>query len=181
MARHALSGVVDRLHDGDTLEIADDLQDLYVQRFLQPHTIPPSHRQRKAAAAAGGRWIETSLYPDGDGLIEVSTLAQLNATCHDRDGDGAIDGCVNGAIYRTDFFLKSFLPWDDRNGYELTANLNFAGSEWGKNGSVSGIWQLIGDDANRFNATFEGERPSSPPLHWPLQKWLSCRFVWCCG
>ena len=110
---------------------------------------------------------------DGDGLIEVSTLEQLNNVRHSLDGIGYRDGpgvrpvttgCPTGCI-----------------GYELTADLTFDangnGSTWTRSGAtftldtgddnstyfdiasggVSGGWVPIGSSGStRFTAVFEG-------------------------
>ena len=39
VARNQLSGVVDRLHGGDTLSVSDTPQVLYAQRYLRDYTL----------------------------------------------------------------------------------------------------------------------------------------------
>ena len=98
---------------------------------------------------------------DGDNLIEVRTLAQLNAIRYDLDGNGGVSasdqanytaafpnpaagmGCASGA--------------GNCDGYELMADLDFAGSDYG-----SGVgWTPIGVDnssngATPYTAAFDG-------------------------
>ena len=70
---------------------------------------------------------------DHDGLIEITTLAQLDAVRHDLDGDGAPSGGIDGpAVYRAAFPL-AFPDEQARRldchraciGYELRADLDF--------------------------------------------------------
>ena len=111
---------------------------------------------------------------DGNGLIEIGTLAELNNVRYSLDGAGYRAGA--------DAILNPRgCPNDVCRGYELTANLDFDadgdGSTWVRNsdGSVtldtgdnndtyfdiasdgsSGGWVPIGDSSNRFTAVFEG-------------------------
>ena len=101
---------------------------------------------------------------DADGLIEVRTLAQLDAVRHDLNGDGvpaeagaeahatAFEGAIGG------------LSCGDAEcrGYELLADLNFdtngsgdpdAGDTYWNDGSG---WSPIGTEAAPFAAAFEG-------------------------
>ena len=70
---------------------------------------------------------------DHDGLIEITTLAQLDAVRHDLDGDGTPSGVIGGpAVYRAAFPL-AFPDEQARRlgchgaciGYELLADLDF--------------------------------------------------------
>ena len=99
---------------------------------------------------------------DGDGLIEVSNLDQLNAIRYDLDGDGEADG---GA----DAYAAAF-PADPGkvvcsrgcNGYELTLPLDFHQADSYASGTVSAAWTggtgwlPIGTSHKRFNTTFDG-------------------------
>ncbi len=66
---------------------------------------------------------------DDDGLIEICSLAQLNAIRHDRDnGDGSpvADGSDEyGAAFPGILTNGTGCPTDGCNGYELTADLDF--------------------------------------------------------
>ena len=99
---------------------------------------------------------------DGDGLIEVTTLEQLDAIRHDVDGDG--DPTHNGR----DVFRGAFLEVvrlrcvGECRGYELTADLDFdtnssggpdAGDTYWNDGAG---WDPIGDRHSPYEATFEG-------------------------
>ena len=116
-------------------------------------------------AEAGGRTatvevrikVGPHLDTDSNGLIEVSTLEQLNAIRYDLDGDGEVDFPTNEAAY-TAFGIG--ICTEDCTGYELMSNLDFAGSRWAEGASggdaVVGGWEPIGDGNFRFTAIFEG-------------------------
>ena len=101
---------------------------------------------------------------DGDGLIEVAELAELDAMRHDIDGDGAPSGS-GAAAYMAAFGTSgSVLDCGTRTctGYELTADLDFDtnGNEWIDHQDAywnggSG-WKPIGLREAPFNATFDG-------------------------
>ena len=67
--------------------------------------------------------VGTPLDADEDGLIEVSTLEQLNAIRYDLDGDGEVEDDTNEAAYSTAFGTR--LPVGIIRGYELVNDLNF--------------------------------------------------------
>ncbi len=98
---------------------------------------------------------------DDDGLIDVATLAQLNAIRWDLDGNGS----PTDLAYRAAFVnARSGMGCPDTGctGYELTADLEFdtdgSGSadsgdeDWNDEAG----WDPIGDGTNNFSATFHG-------------------------
>ena len=103
---------------------------------------------------------------DGDGLIEIETLAQLNAMRWDPNGDGAV--ADSDALKYNAAFPNAAsgmgCPSLNCTGYELTADLDFDENDddqitaadatyWnGGNG-----WVPIGSRTTRFNATFDGD------------------------
>ena len=105
---------------------------------------------------------------DDDGLIEIGSLAQLNAIRWDLDGDGAADNGAHVAAYAAAFpnaatgmgCPTNSDDADDNDciGYELTADLNFdtdgdGAVNWADEYWNSGAgWAPIGG----FAATFEG-------------------------
>ena len=112
---------------------------------------------------------------DNDGLIEIRTLAQLNAVRYDLDGDGK-RGSVSAsdwATYTTAFLnaasdMGCQLTDHDSDaatpqqatctGYELMMDLDF---DTDRDGDVDSSdtypnWTPIGTDVNPFNATFKG-------------------------
>ena len=118
--------------------------------------------------------VTTDYDSDDDGLIEVGTLAQLNAIRWDPDGDGAVTdiasttGVDEAAEYALGFPSPAADQCDDPNtggttetcaGYELTADLDFDTDGSGDANSADDYWnggagwEPIG---GRFRAVFEG-------------------------
>ncbi len=121
---------------------------------------------------------------DGNGLIEITSLGQLNALRHDLDGDGTPTGTAGDqALYRTAFGLADGANNScagDCEGYELTGDLDFDvngdGRTWSDtigggyrldsedsqadyfpvDGDGAGGWRPIGDGENPFVAVFDG-------------------------
>ena len=119
---------------------------------------------------------------DGNGLIEIETLAQLNAMRWDLNGDGALDSLTTSSdttAYRAAFpnaALSMGCPASNCIGYELMADLDFDenddnqitaadatywndGKGWDPIGPPFG--STYGENVARinnlsFNATFEG-------------------------
>ena len=93
---------------------------------------------------------------DDDGLIEVATVAQLNAIRWDLNGDGGVDPGGDATGYSEAFPNAMVSPLmgcaaTGCVGYELTANLDLASA----GDSVTG-WAPIGGASNAFTATFDG-------------------------
>ncbi len=99
---------------------------------------------------------------DDDGLIEVASLAQLNAIRWDLDGDGS-PASANASDYSSAFPNAATgmgCPPAGCTGYELTTNLDFdtngdgstdvAGDAYWNDGDG---WEPIG---GQFTATFDG-------------------------
>ena len=120
----------------------------------------------------------TDFDTDEDGLIDISTLAQLNAVRWDLDGDGAVsaDNAANYSGASGAFASASTgmgCPTGGCTGYELTRDLDFdtdgdgsthtsgtgdSGDTYYNSGSG---WDPIGpasttSDSTHFNATFDG-------------------------
>ena len=98
---------------------------------------------------------------DGDGLIEVDNLMQLDAMRWDLDGDGISDN-VDYAVAFSDADTGTLCSVASCAGYELTANLDFdtngngeadEGDAYSNGGSG---WNPIGQSKDPFDATFEG-------------------------
>ena len=109
-----------------------------------PTVTPPSARDR-----------------DGDGLIEVDNLTQLDAIRWDTDGDGISDNADYAAAF-SDADTGTMCSVASCAGYELTANLDFDtnGSGEADEGDVywnsGGGWIPIGESSDPFDTTFEG-------------------------
>ena len=86
---------------------------------------------------------------DNDGLIEIRTLAQLDAIRYDLDGDGRSQDSAYVSAFAN---ARSGMgcPSPGCSGYELTADIDF--------GSLvtSAGWLPIGNSANAFIGTFQG-------------------------
>ena len=100
---------------------------------------------------------------DGDGLIEITTLAQLDAVRHDRNGDG-VPTAAGASSYRAAFpeadsQLRCVL---ECHGYELMADLDFDTDDDGDVDSDDTYWNNgagwnpIGRSGSDFLTTFEG-------------------------
>ena len=98
---------------------------------------------------------------DGDGLIEVDNLTQLDAIRWDTDGDGISDN-ADYAISFSDADTGTMCSVASCVGYELTANLDFDtnGNGEADEGDVywnsGGGWIPIGENGDPFDTTFEG-------------------------
>ena len=102
---------------------------------------------------------------DNDGLIGVSSLAQLNAIRWDLDGNGSADEGSNDADYSAAYPSPTAgvgCPSAGCSGYELTVALDFdtngngstdAGDDYWNDGTG---WVPIGTYPNGFTATFDG-------------------------
>ena len=98
---------------------------------------------------------------DDDGLIEVASLAQLNAIRWDLDGDGVASEAGHAAAF-PDAGSDMGCPAAGCTGYELTADLDFdtdgsgeadAGDTYWNDGDG---WEPLGDGTTSFTATFHG-------------------------
>ena len=119
------------------------------------------------AAALSSRAVTnaTSLPPydtDVDGLIDITTLAQLDAVRHDPDGDGVPEAGEDAYQRAFPAAGAAVLCGPRCSGYELHASLDFdtdgngevgAGDAYWNGGSG---WRPIGDDVEPVSATFEG-------------------------
>ena len=111
---------------------------------------------------------------DGDRLIEVHNLEQLSVIRCDLDGDGEIDDLTsndssdrfsNAFIYVRAFGYGLCPPDEDSYvGYELAADLDFAGSRWMRDATLERVpdavaegWEPItSGGSSQYTATFEG-------------------------
>ena len=99
---------------------------------------------------------------DDDGLIEVSTLEQLNAIRYDLDGNGTVDDAPNANAYALAFPSGMVCPQSNCMGYELMTDLDFNASDSYASGTVNTTWttgngwEPIGTNSDRFTGTFHG-------------------------
>ena len=121
-----------------------------------------------AAPAAPAQTATVDYDVDDDGLIEIATLARLDAVRHDLDGDGA-PTAAGAATYAAAFPDAAAGMGCDGGcaGYELTADLDFDTDGSGAAGAGDAYWNggagwtPIGDVDSPFDAIFEGQRPYS--------------------
>ena len=102
---------------------------------------------------------------DGDRLIEISNLEQLNAVRYDlSDGNGRPDDSDDARAYRAAFPTSAGASVCDRacQGYELTSSLDFNSPDSYSAGAVDPEWNEgdgwlpINDNLSGLNAEFEG-------------------------
>ncbi len=102
-------------------------------------------------------WAQAVDYDtDGDNLIEVSTLAQLNAIRHDLDGNGdSTHADYTGAFSNAASDMGCAATC---TGYELTTDLDFDTDSSGAvdSSDTYASWSPIGTSASPFVATFDG-------------------------
>ena len=83
-------------------------------------------------------------------LIDVGSFEQLNAIRFDLDGDGEVDDDANATAYSDAFGIPSCAG--SCEGYELTTDLDLAPNL----ADAGETWAPIGDDSDKFDATFNG-------------------------
>ena len=125
-------------------------------------TVATTYGSANSQAAANGEYDA-----DGDGLIEVEFLEQLDAIRYDLDGDGKADDDSGIEAYAAAF--PGTVCNDNCNGYELARPLDFAAADSYASGTVSAewttgegwlpiqsgeVWILFAE--NPFAATFDG-------------------------
>ena len=97
---------------------------------------------------------------DGDGLIEVSNLEQLNAIRYDLDGDGRSSSEAYGNAFPAD--SGEIVCQTSCHGYELARSLDFGNPGSYSSGRVNAAWTSgsgwlpIGIGDNPFTATLDG-------------------------
>ena len=115
-------------------------------------------------AGAGGAVAQTApkdYDADDDGLISVTTLAQLNAMRYDLNGDGAVSQ-TDSANYAAAFpnaAARMGCPNTGCRGYQLDADLNFDANGDGAVDSKDPYenWTPIGGANSPFTGAFDGK------------------------
>ena len=103
---------------------------------------------------------------DNNGLIDVASLAQLDALRYDLNADGLVDGATWMPYYTAYPMgaLRMGCPSDGCTGYELTTNLDFDTDDDGDVDSNDDYWNggdgwaPIGEADAPFTADFNGNR-----------------------
>ena len=83
---------------------------------------------------------------DNDGLIEVSTLDQLNAIRFDLNGDGMADNSRHEAEYALGFpdaIARAGCPGDGCSGYELARDVDFDDPSSYESGAANKGWRKV--------------------------------------
>ena len=105
---------------------------------------------------------------DGDGLIDIDSLAKLNAVRYDLNGNGTVSSADEGATWTAGDDTKYATAFPNPatrmgcaepcTGYELTANLDFDTDGDGSAGSGDTYWNAGAGwvPIDEFNATFGG-------------------------
>ena len=109
---------------------------------------------------------------DGDKLIEISYLEQLDAIRYDPNGDGAADETSGAAAYANAFPVTAgqSVCLSGCTGYELANSLDFKNAGSYRSGAIDGRWQssatgggwtpIVHTNSNdqevAYNATFKG-------------------------
>ena len=108
-------------------------------------------------------WTLKDYDSDADGLIEISTLAQLDAIRWDLDGDGLVSaGDQTSYIAAFLNFATSLCLNNTCTGYELAEDLDFDSNGDGQVDSSDEYWNSgsgwlpIGSSSSGFNTTFDG-------------------------
>ena len=108
--------------------------------------------------------MATDYDSDGDDLIEISNLNQLNAIRWDLDGNGVVDHTTNLSDY-TSAFPGAILNMGcsaSCMGYEVVRSLDFARDDSYASGTIhqdwrtGALWQPIDHRSSKFNAIFDG-------------------------
>ena len=128
--------------------------------FGGQHGDPPAPTPLVFIEGANGEYDS-----DGDRLIEISNLEQLNAVRYDlSDGNGRPDDSDDARAYRAAFPTSAGASVCDRacRGYELTSSLDFNSPDSYSAGAVDPEWNggdgwlPINDNSSGLNAVFEG-------------------------
>ena len=98
---------------------------------------------------------------DGDGLIEVHNLEQLSVIRCDLDGDGKIDDLDSNDPDDRDskafIYVRAFgygdSPLDEESyvGYELAADLDFAGTRWMRDATLERVPDAVAEGWEPIN------------------------------
>ena len=125
-----------------------------------------------SASASATPTDATDYDKDDDGLIEINNLAQLNAVRWDMRGRGQ-----PAPAHLVDYLAAFPVPFEGMGcppvtgetggcrGYELAADLDFAGSEWASGAGWLPIGDLGPDDRAVYTGVFEGNGRVIANLH----------------
>ncbi|MYC07556.1 MAG: hypothetical protein F4X57_10375 [Chloroflexi bacterium] len=114
-----------------------------------------------APAAAQTSTNPSNYDADGDGLIEIGSLTQLDAVRYDLDGNGASSNTAYAAAFPVADGGSVCPSGATCTGYELTADLDFDTGTAGDRTDDAYYdrgkgWQPIGSNYSRFTGVFDG-------------------------
>ena len=151
-------------HTENTITIDADNAKTYIVGVRAKNDAGGSNWRNSPSA---GPYTPIDYDADDDGLIEITTLAQLNAVRWDLDGNGQVTGS-NQSNYSSAFpdaaagATAMGCPSGGCTGYELANDLDFDtnGNDSADSGDTywngGAGWTPIGDYFTVFTATFEG-------------------------
>ena len=155
-------------------------ESLEFERSVTAQFLPPQQGQATPAPVLPPAATPAAVSPtpiarydsDGDGLIDVSNLEQLDAIRHDLDGDGKADDGSGISAYAAAYPVSGEeVVCNDCHGYELARPLDFNHASSYASGAVSAEWttgegwQPIADGWHPFAATFNGNDHTIANLH----------------
>ncbi len=124
-----------------------------------PHSHPSPALPNTLASAQAGHKVIVDYDTDDDNLIDITTLAQLNAIRHDPNGNGDATHADYAAAFpnRETSATGRMGCATTCAGYELMADLDFdtTGDDDVADAPYAN-WTPIGTDATPFSATFQG-------------------------
>ena len=145
-----------------------DIQSAKFRVFLLPFLAVGAALLISAAATYGivnSQSANGKYDADGDGLIEIKYLEQLNAIRYDLDGDGLADSASGMEAYAAAFPVSGserVCPHGTCSGYELAGDLDFHDPASYTSGKVNAKWTEgsgwlpVGFGESPFEATFDG-------------------------
>ena len=152
---------------------------LEFEKSVTAQFLPPQQDQAAPATALPPTVTPTAISPtptarydsDGDGLVEVSNLEQLDAIRYDLDGDGIPDDAAKDEYAAAYPVSGEEMVCNDCRGYELARPLDFNDASSYASGAVMEEWTTgegwwpIGDGWHPFAATFNGNGHAVSNLH----------------
>ena len=146
-----------------TLASSPQTSDTVTVRYAKPSANPLRDGAGHEVDSFGDLSIAADYDTDNDGLIEISTAAQLNAVRWDLDGDGAVDTGVDTAGKVG--YLVGFNPVENQcdnpstmgtteacAGYELANDVDLNTAPY----NTGSGWTPIGSRSAGYNSTFDG-------------------------
>ncbi len=173
VSTHAGQGLsLDRAHwPADSLELENAVVAQFLPQLQDPVT--PATALPPKVTDAGVSPTPISRYDrDGDGLIEVTNLEQMDVIRYDLDGDGKADNGSEAETFTAAYPVsREEVVCNSCRGYELARPLDFADADSYASGEVNAEWTTgegwrpIGDGWHPFSAMFSGNYHTIANLH----------------